>query len=438
MLLCIFISSCSDDLKQEPLKHKGVIVGNYEPIWIKPHDPLGPGATSDLCPMPIIGDEIITTTHKDGKTGFCRLKIETGETVWSWFFDSTDNNEVQPYGENFGVGFFHLLNGVDYFITNDNKSLIFTSGSMHMRINLENGKMMWKKNIHGMTSLHYDGDEFYYINVANVYTPESSKYYNYYAYRVRIADGEIEEVFRNRTEPEFFGDCSAIPFTYSNKKYIFITEETHLDEFLTEHKNYVGLIDLSTGDTLMWKDFNSEYIDDIYAVHVHNNIIYVFTRIEYHIFDIDKLEFTQTIPLGKYTYQTNTNGERYNQILDLYYCHYFYNDKLVVGMDRQTLSAESKSGDYPLPDGFLIDIATNRIIGDINAKWHPGILDDIVYFADNHNLYAYDINTGKKLIDIEIPLCTQAVATSSVYKNTKGEKFVIVASSDYIYCYPGL
>lgn len=95
MLLCIFISSCSDDLKQEPLKHKGVIVGNYEPIWIKPHDPLGSGATSDLCPMPIIGDEIITTTHKDGKTGFCRLKIETGETVWSWFFDSTDNNEVQ-------------------------------------------------------------------------------------------------------------------------------------------------------------------------------------------------------------------------------------------------------------------------------------------------------------------------------------------------------
>ena len=135
---------------------------------------------------------------------------------------------------------------------------------------------------------------------------------------------------------------------------------------------------------------------------------------------------------------------------DSYTCHYFYKDKLVIGMDLQTSSAQLRedSSYYELhrntphhlsePRGFLVDIATNRVLRYIHAEEHASILDDILYYTYDRNLYAVDINTGQKLMDIELPKCYQAGPTSSVYKNAKGEKFVIVSSTNCTYCYPGL
>ena len=64
-------------------------------------------------------------------------------------------------------------------------------------------------------------------------------------------------------------------------------------------------------------------------------------------------------------------------------------------------------------------------------------MDDILYYAEGHNFYAFDINTGEKKID-QFFSDYDCSGTSSVYKNAKGEKFVIVSNVDYTYCFPGL
>ena len=93
-----------------------------------------------------------------------------------------------------------------------------------------------------------------------------------------------------------------------------------------------------------------------------------------------------------------------------------------------------------LMDDYInfIDVLSQEANINIHAEEHASILDDILYYTYDRNLYAVDINTGQKLMDIELPKCYQAGPTSSVYKNAKGEKFVIVSSTNCTYCYPGL
>lgn len=425
-LLLLLLASCSKE-KLEPLLYEGVIKDNYEPIWIMPKDPTGPKLCTNLCPMPVIGDEVIASTHKDGKAGFRRMKIETGKIVWECYLDEELLSNI-----GLGTGLFSLVNRQSYFVTSDEKCMVFCSkvwqnAGIHVAIDIEHGKLLWAKNIPSSGALHYDGKDHYYCNVENIYTPESSKYTNFYAYKISIADGSMEEVFRCRQTPEYYGSCEAIPFSYHDKDYLFLTEYINKDSSLIGYgntSNHYGLVHLESGDTLLWADFgtNISFADYIADVHVHNGIVYVFKRLDYVTFDMNKLQFTDTVGLSLYP--------------DLYTCHYFYNDKLLVGIaPPKGLNMVGWSS----PIGHIIDVATNAIQrSNIRLDAHASILDDILYYTIDRKLQAVDINTGKTLMDIVVPKCYEAEATSSVYKNARGEKFVIVSSDHCTYCYPGL
>lgn len=452
ILTTLLFSACTDKLheRKEPILVDGVIVADHDPVWILPCDSLSLASPiSELCPMPILGDEIIVTTHKNGNPGFRRLKIETGEVIWEWYMDKTKLGNELP----FGAGFFSLIHRQNYFITTDNKYLVFSfnpvvtsnMNTIHTVIDIENGKLMWSKNVPSIPKIHYENGDYYYFEGINVYNQEPSEYYNHYVYRSRITDGTIEEVFRCRKMPQIAGWCNGVPFSYRGQNYMFVTEKIVLTVHPeTTSEDSFGLLNLDTGDTLMWGDFNADYIDEIQDVHVHNNIIYVFKRGNYLIFDIDKLQFTDTIWFGNYSIDPNLN---IHYMSDSYECHYFYKNKLVVGVFFASTamgipSYHDQHQEEPfhlvLPRGYLFDVSTNKRLHYIHAEHHASIMDDILYYACNHNLYAIDINTGKKLIDMPIPYCVNAASTSSVYKNSKGKKYVIVSSPDYTYCFPGL
>lgn len=451
-LLLLILTACTEKLheRKNALMHDDVIVGDYAPIWIAAKDTAHRAVASYLYPMPIIDDEIIVGSHKDGNPGFRRMKIETGEILWEYYFDLQEYGELDTYQGHL----FSYLNS-DHIITSDNRHLILSwnpdlyhhNENLYITIDITTGKEIWRKKIPSMGAVQvgYDaGDDYIYCSADNVFSDNgNSKYINRNVYRIRILDGQIEEVFRCRKEPEIFGVCHACPFTCEEKKYLFVTESILLDENLLEGTLEYGLIDRNTGDTLMWKDDGHEYISNqLTGIDVHNDVIYIFNTLGYSIFDINKLQFTNKILLGKSSFDIH-NGKKVNNITDLYNTHYFYKDKLLVGMNFQQTHKEefTETQQTPsylyLPGGFLIDVSTNKIIRKIHAKNHANIMDDILYYAEGHNFYAFDINTGEKKIDQHIS-DYECSGTSSVYKNAKGEKFVIISNVDYTYCFPGL
>ena len=452
-LFLLIATGCTNELheRKEALKYNGVIVGDYDPIWTVAKDTAHRSNLSHLKPMPIIDDEIIVGSYKDGNPGFRRMKIETGEIIWEWYLNQNEFGEIGLFS-----GTISVTANKTYIITSDNRYMIFTWDpdifdpyrKYYLALDITTGKEIWRKNIPSMGSLQvgYDkGDDYIYCSAYNVFSDDgNSKYINRNAYRVRIADGQVEEVFRRRKEPELCAVCDACPFTHDGKKYLFITESVLLDE--EDHDNHTseyGLIDRNTGDTLMWKDDGHEFISNqLTGIDVHNGVIYVFNSLGYSILNTKELAFTNKILLGKSSYELQ-NGKKVARTSDLLDCHYFYKDKLIVGMSFQTTHNEL----FPthqqepywiyLPQGFLIDIATNMVLRNVHAAKHASIMDDILYYAEGHNLYAFDINTGEKKID-QFFSNYDCSGTSSVYKNAKGEKFVIVSNVDYTYCFPGL
>lgn len=447
------IANCTDRLheRKDALTYNGVIVGDYDPIWIAAKDIAHSSVLSFLYPMPILGDEIIVGSYKNGNPGFRRMKIETGEILWECYIDLQEFGALGAY-----CGHIFAKESGNYIITSDNRYLILSWNpdiydpykNHYFAFDITTGKEIWRKNIPSMGYLQvgYDaGDDYIYCSAYNVFSDDGdSKYPNRNAYRVRISDGQVEEVFRCRKEPKLCAVCHACLFTHEGKKYLFVTEKVLLDEEDTDnHTSEYGLIDRNTGDTLMWKDNGHEFISNqLTGIDVHNGVIYIFNSLGYSILNTKKLIFTDKILLGKSSYEMH-NGKKVARTTDLYQCHYFYKNNLIVGMNFNTtlseLFPEHQQDPYwiYLPQGFLIDIATNKVLRNVHTEKHASIMDDILYYAEGHNFYAFDINTGEKKID-QFFSDYDCSGTSAVYKNAKGEKFVIVSNIAYTYCFPGL
>lgn len=431
--------------------YEGCIVDGYNPVWILAKDIASrSSAWSELNPMPIVDDKIIVGTHKNGCPGFRCLEIETGKVIWEWYANADiEHSEFGP--------FLSCTKGQDYIITSDNKYLIFGWNPtimqrfemLHIAIDLTTGKEVWRKKIPSQGSVHigYDAnDDYYYCSALNIYTPENSKYYCENVYKVRIADGEVvEEVFRPTSEVELVAHCRALPFTYRERKYLLVSEKIYFDiEDEDNHTYKYGILDRETKDTLAWHDDADNYIpDQLAGIHVHNDIVYVMCGLGgYSILDMEKMQFSESYILGKKSHELD-NGKKVQQRYDWLECSYIFNNKLVIGMKFNETGREEFS-EHQLepswiyqPHGYLIDLATNKVIRKIHADKHANIMDDILYYAEGHNFYAFDINTGEKKID-QFFSDYDCSGTSSVYKNAKGEKFVIVSNVDYTYCFPGL
>lgn len=450
-IITLILFSCKTiHEKQNPLMYQGCIVDNYNPIWVVAKDTASNSAWSELNPMPIVDDKTIVGSYKNRCPGFRCLEIETGKIIWEWYADA--NIENSKFG-----AYLSCTKGQTYTITTDKKYLIFAwnpslfdqLSMLHIAIDVATGKEVWRKNIPSQGNIHigYDAyDDYYYCSAFNIYTPENSKYHNQNAYKVRISDGQIDEVFRPTTEVKIGAHCRAIPFSLKEKKYLLVTEKIFLDEEDEDNHTYkYGIIDRQTWDTLAWHDDADKHLPvQPSAIHVYNDIVYVMFGLGgYSILNLEKKQFTENYIWGKKSHNI-VDGKKVQATADWYTCSYFYNNKIIIGMNFQTtqnLQSHSQDTQLPfhiaLPRGLLIDASTNKMIKHVHTEHNPSIMDDILYYTENHNFYAFDINTGEKKIDLYI--CDyEASGTSSVYKNAKGEKFVIVSNVDYTYCFPGL
>lgn len=415
--LGLWLCACSDTPQESPARmdENGVVVGQA-PLWIVPNDPLGIDVETSLCPMPVIGDQVIVPTHRDGKPGFRRMKIETGEIVWEWYMESAK-----------GSGLGMLVERRDFFVTSDSKQMVFRSlqDSLHVAIDLEKGQMLWC--IERCGTLHYDGGEHYYCGGKM----------NCNAYKVNIADGSIAATYRCRAAEDKDG-CDVCPFSYQGKQYLFVVEykwggaNPELSKFATNHFGVVA-IDSSWA---IWGDYdihkttmlidNQKNID--LDIHQYNDVVYVFNLVDFYC----KFDMVQ----GKmFNHKNEAIGVRYSGVADNH-CHTFCDGKMLIGnLEEKELYMRDDS--KHANDGAVVDLATGEWM---KIPYHRPtvVMDDAAFFAYGHKLYAVDINTGKILVNINVPGCYRAQATASAYKNAKGERYVILSSTTATYCYQEL
>ena len=182
---------------------------------------------------------------------------------------------------------------------------------------------------------------------------------------------------------------------------------------------YYSLMDAETKERLL-KHVPIETIPE--KVVVHDGDIYVFTGNGYKIFEMETLSFEKEVKLldrGNYVY------------------HIFHQDKLILGLDYYGIGGVDDNGQSHTH--FILDANNHKKLYGIDGfNIDPSsIMDDILYFTSSDEFYAYNINTGKCVLKFK-PSGWETSFCTATYKNSRGEKFVIIDDTRNTYCYEGI
>ena len=401
LIISIFIitfSSCIKEKSEEPknCNVNGIIVCQ-EPLWKVPFDDL-PLA---LYPYPQFDDKIIVGTNKAGKYGLRCMETESGDIIWEHFFSIT--------GE-------YLIISDTYF--NEEKDfLIVKIGSWgskeHIKFDIHTGETLWKSPIESFSGMEAFGDHYYC-------TVRSSGDVHQ-IYKVSIATGHAEYYYETDLPPAPDYNAqranSAFPFEYNGMEYLFIGIMQMTSPNSANY--YYSLMDANTQERLL-KHVPIESV--VEKVDVYDEDIYVFTGNGYKVFNMETLTFEKEIKLldrGEYVY------------------HIFYKDKLLLGLDYYGLDGYDDNGQSHTH--FIIDVNTHtKQYGIDNINVNPAsVMDDVLYFVSGDTYYAYNINTGKCVLKFD-PSGWETSFCTATYKNTKGEKFVVLGDTKHTYCYEGI
>lgn len=399
-LIVLFLQCCSKtDPPPKPAQHieDGVIVWQ-EPLWRVSQDTANyvPCVYYPYCQFE---SKVIVETYKDGKGGLRCMEVESGEVLWEKYFYAAEDFT--------GDAILYLK----YSIFPEEKGCLILpfydeDGWKHISIDVDTGKTIWEKHLISYGPLEVGGEYYYFSSeLSDDVFP---------IYRGNIETGDTEFFYATPLPPnpnfDSYRTGNPRPFTYNNKDYLFIDEHRLAAPGVVEF--FISLMDLETLELLIL----SAPLDDwLSKVDVHNGEVYLFTGSGYKIFDMETLSVQKEVRLlssGEYVYHT------------------FYNDKLIVGLTGS--DSQSTNGH------FVINLPGHEQQFVIEDWVYPSsILNDMLYYVSTGRYFrAYNLNTGDKLLDINLRHKTEfGVAT---HQNGQGDKFVVVGDRGYTYCFEGI
>ena len=391
------ISCIQEDTEQSNTCLENGVIVCQEPLWKVPFEDL----PTAIYPYPQFDNKIIVGTNKAGKFGLRCMEIETGNVIWELFFDH--------------IGEYLIIR--DTYFNAEQKFLIFSLGNWgqtkHIKLDINNGEILWESAIETFTSISAFGDH-YYCTVRSTGDVHP-------IYKVDIATGQAAFYYETDLppDPDYNAQRSnwACPFEYNGKEYLFIGIMQMTSPNSANY--YYSLMDANTQERLL-KHVPIESV--VEKVDVYDEDIYVFTGNGYKVFNMETLTFEKEIKLldrGEYVY------------------HIFYKDKLLLGLDYYGLDGYDDNGQSHTH--FIIDVNTHtKQYGIDNINVNPAsVMDDVLYFVSGDTYYAYNINTGKCVLKFD-PSGWETSFCTATYKNTKGEKFVVLGDTKHTYCYEGI
>ena len=400
-VLIFLFNGCIKE-NEDPIKciENGVIVCQ-KPLWNVPFDDL----PTAICPFPQFDDKIIVGTYKDEKFGLRCMGFETGNIVWEHYFDITGEYLIiQDTYFNYEQGFLIVKIGS-------------WGGKEHIKLDIYTGEILWKSPIESFSGMEAYSDHYYCtVRSSGDVHP---------IYKVDVTTGHAEFFYETDLppHPDFNAQRSnwACPFEYNSKEYLFVGEsrrtgDTNMAYFF---EYFFSVMDANSKERIV-KHVPIE--SPIEKVIVYDGLIYVFTGNGYKIFNMETLSFEKEVKLlarGEYKY------------------HIFYNDKLILGLDYYGIGGIDDNGQSHTH--FIIDVDTHtKQFGFDGFNVFPAsVMDDILYFVSSDEYYAYDINTGTCVLQFE-PSGWETSFCTATYKNSKGEKFVILGDTRHTYCYEGI
>lgn len=376
----------------------GVII-RQEPLWRVPHDTANI-AMALIKPYWKFDDKVIVDTYKGGKAGIRCMEIESGRILWEQYFQGG----LHPNG-------LTKISAVDYVFNPKEGYLIMSLGNIisydteHVKLNIHNGDILWRIPIDAFGSMAAYGDHYY----CTVLTPE---HYNA-VYRVDIGTGEAEFYYVSDLPGHGYDPEIRVwvkPFEHQEQELLFIPLLQITGPMQGNH--YFDLMVAETHERILT---HVPLDDRIIRVDVHNEEVYLFTGSGYKVFDMETLSVQKEFRLlssGDYVYHT------------------FYKDKLIVGLTGS--DSQSTNGH------FVVNLSSHRLQFMIEDWVYPSsILNDVLYYVSTGRYFrAYNLNTGDKLLDINLRHKIQfGVAT---HQNGQGDKFVVVGDRGYTYCFEGI
>jgi outer membrane protein assembly factor BamB len=400
LLVSLFLSHCAkESLPPQPTKiiENGVVVWQ-EPLWKVAHDTSN-YVTCVFYPYWQFDDKVIVDTYDNKRGGLRCMRVDTGEILWEKFFETSEDYTGEQ------------ILFLKYSIFNNEKGYIIIpileqGDLMHTKLNINTGEVIWKTHLETLGHLEAYNDYYYCL----VHTSDEV----FPIYKVSIENGDTEYFFATTlpVHPNFDWHRRGRPhpLNYNQKDYMFIDE--HRLSRPDSIECFMSLLDTKTMELLVENIPLDSWLS---KVEVNNGRVFLFTGTGYKIFDMETLSFEREVKLidwGDYIYHT------------------FYNDKLIMGLSpNNTLNVDGH---------YVVDLNTHSLLYVFEDWVYPSaILDNVLYIVSTgKNLQAYNLNTGKRVLNFDLRYDTQfGVAT---YKNDEGKKFVVVGDLGYTYCFEGL
>lgn len=402
LLIPIFLA-CQTEVIEPPNKYikDGIIVWQ-KPLWKVPHD-TACYVISLFKPFYIFDNKVLVSTYSNAQGGIRCMEIETGMVVW----EKTLGLQTAPQGLSLSIN--------NPYFNKEGRFMIVSIGDWgnkrHARINIDTGATEWELSIEAFASIAGMGDHYY----CTVYTSDDVCP----IYRVDVNTGIAEHFYTSTlaAHPNFNAQRSAMahPFIHNGKEYLILDELRLVDPSTSLVENFFSLMDTETKELLI----THQPIDSpVSKVELVDGDLYLFTGNGYNVLSIDSLTIKRQIRFykrGNYVY------------------HQFFGNKLFLGILPYGIAPEIVDDSYH----FVIDKYTDDVLVSIpDYVYQASIIEDYIYISGVSKFKAFNINTGKCVLNFPLP--HKSMPGVATYRNANGKKFVITEDIGFTYCFEAI